>query len=79
MRTIVVKRQEDGKWGAFYLGKRIVASGCKPCVINSLLVITKNSTNYGYIAIQNEDGTPDRTILTGVHSGRETEQNLPGS
>jgi mannose-1-phosphate guanylyltransferase len=78
VKTITI-RKEDGKWTAIYDGKRIAASGCKSCVITAVLKVTKESTKYGYISILNEDGTPDRTILTGVHNddGREVNSAVP--
>lgn len=66
MSEIVVRLDADGKWGAFYGEKRIVASGCKNCVIQSIVAVTKNSTKYQRLTIKDEQGNPQRTVMLGA-------------
>jgi len=67
---IVVRLDIDGKWGAFYGEKRIVASGCKGCVVTTIINVTRSSSKYQRLVIQDEEGKPQRTVLLGINAVR---------
>lgn len=69
MSEIIIKKDQD-RWFAFFNDKRIASSGCRNCVVQAVIAVTKKSSRYSSIKVLNEDGSVAKILPTGDGNGR---------